>query len=94
MSDISRNTITFGDMRGQKDGEQGMVGSCVVKCTYTDEIEVYGDLDQAYEWWVKWGKVHVVWKEGQEVEEYGDGGDSMEFWHRPDATEVLTEAVN
>ena len=61
-----------------------------VHCKYTDTIHVNGDLEQAHEWWVKWGKVHVVWKEGQTVEVYGED-DKMQFWKRPD--DVDTEEV-
>ena len=33
---------------------------------------------------VKWGKVHVVWKEGQTVEVYGEDDKDPAFWKCPD----------
>ena len=45
------------------------------------------DIEDAHAYWVKWDKLHVIWSEGQEKEEYEpyDAADQMESWKRPDS---------
>ena len=45
------------------------------------------DIEDAHAYWVKWDKLHVIWSEGEEKEEYEpyDAADQMESWKRPDS---------
>ena len=45
------------------------------------------NIEDAHAYWVKWDKLHVIWSEGEEKEEYEpyDAADQMESWKRPDS---------
>ena len=45
------------------------------------------DIEDAHAYWVKWDKLHVIWSEGEEKEEYEpyDAADQKESWKRPDS---------
>ena len=53
------------------------------------------NIEDAYSYWVKWDKLHVVWTEGEpaKIYEYGACSEQSETFKRPDDVFIGYEVV-